>query len=145
MRKIFCILHFTFYILLFISCDSKWDQNGDLYGMWQLTEWRDASNDIKATKADGIYYCVQLNLLKLRKTSQSEYYLSYFTHTGDSLLIGRTVKWPQESNWPADTTCALTDLAPLGVPTDGKFHIDVLNNDCMVLSSTQGTVSFRKY
>ena len=44
----------------FASC-AKMDDNGDLGGQWQLTEWRDkATGAIKATKETGIYYALQL-------------------------------------------------------------------------------------
>ena len=44
-----------------------------------------------------------------------------------------------------DSLVSLTDLARYGVPADGRFHIDVLTNDLMVLTSSEGTINFRKY
>ena len=40
------------------SCDSKRDAS-DLYGMWQLTQWRNADGQVVATKEDMIYYSFQ--------------------------------------------------------------------------------------
>lgn len=138
-HKIPYILLSAFYFLLFSACDSKWDQNGYLDGMWQLTEWRDATDNVVATKADSVYYSVQLNLLKFQRASGRIYY-SNFDHSGQTLTIGRTVAWP------ADTVCPLPELKPYGVPADGIFRVEVLNDGHMVLSSTsQGTLSFRKY
>ena len=127
-------------VLLTGSCDSKWDENGDLDGMWQMTEWRDkATNNVVKTNADSLYYCFQLKLMKIQNTSKSPYYFSYFTHSGDELKVGKTYQYPDDKEVP------LTDLSAYGVPTDGRFHIDVLNNKNMVLSSTTSTLSFRKY
>ena len=28
---------------LCVACEMKWDKNGDLDGMWQLTEWRNTT------------------------------------------------------------------------------------------------------
>ena len=127
-------------LTLFTACDSKWDKNGDLDGMWQLTEWRDKATDqVVKTNDDSIYYCVQLNLIKFQRGSREQNYLSYFTYTDDSLFIGKTVAWP------SDRVSPLTELAKYGVPSNGKFHIDGLNSKHMVLSSNDVILRFRKY
>lgn len=139
-RKTVYFLTIMFGLLAFSGCDSKWDKNGDLYGLWQLTEWRDNTNTVVATKNDCIYYCVQLNLIQFRQVNRT-YYLAYFSHTGDNLTINRPVK-----QTTTDSLCSCTDLNKFGVPSDGIFHVDVLNDERMVLSSaSQGTLSFRKY
>ena len=43
-------------MLTMASCD-KWDCNGDLDGMWQLMEWRDKDDVVKAIKQDMIFFC----------------------------------------------------------------------------------------
>ncbi len=130
----------TLCLTLFTACDSKWDKNGDLDGMWQLTEWREkATNQVVKTNDDSIYYCVQLNLIKFQRGSREQHYLSYFTHTEDSLFIGKTV------SWPSDKVSPVTDLKFYGIPSDGRLRIDALNRNRMVLSCEQWTLSFRKY
>lgn len=124
------------------ACDSKRDHNGDLGGMWQLTEWRSPSGTTLATKTDQIFYCVQLNLIRFRDYDDGtlgDYYLAYFRHTPDSLIVYRPV------NYAKDSLVSLQDLARYGVPADGRFHIDALNGDMMILSSPAGTINFRKY
>ena len=95
-----------------------------------------------ATKADQIFYSVQLNLIRFRDYDDGtlgDYYLAYFRHTPDSLIVYRPV------NYAKDSLVSLHDLARYGVPANGRFHIDALNGDMMILSSPSGTINFRKY
>ena len=129
-------------LLTLSACDNKRDHNGDLGGMWQLTEWRSPEGTTLATKADQIFYSVQLNLIRFRDYDDGtlgDYYLAYFRHTPDSLIVYRPVNYAQ------DSLVSLHDLARYGVPANGRFHIDALNGDMMILSSPSGTINFRKY
>ena len=129
-------------LLALSACDNKRDHNGDLGGMWQLTEWRSPEGTTLATKADQIFYSVQLNLIRFRDYDDGtwgDYYLAYFRHTPDSLIVYRPV------NYAKDSLVSLQDLARYGVPANGRFHIDALNGDMMILSSPSGTINFRKY
>lgn len=141
-RLLYTLLYIcAFFVLL--ACESKHETAGDLAGMWQLTEWRNANDSTIATKEDGIYYCVQLNLMRFVMASNTtRYHLSYYRHTQDSLSIYHVL------DYPADTLVRENDFSMMhkyGVPADGKFHIDVLNNNVMQLSSKEGTLVFRKY
>ena len=129
-------------LLALSACDNKRDHNGDLGGMWQLTEWRSPDGTTLATKEDQIFYSLQLNLIRFRDYDDGtwgDYYLAYFRHTPDSLIVYRPV------NYAKDSLVSLTDLARYGVPANGRFHIDVLTNDLMVLTSSEGAINFRKY
>ena len=65
MRHIFLLsLLMMLTVLVLPACDNKRDSS-DLYGQWQLVEWRDVSDAVVATKEDGIYYNFQLSLLEL--------------------------------------------------------------------------------
>ena len=141
MKTYLYILYITTTLLLLHSCDRwKWDENGDLDGLWQMTEWRDKStHDIIKDKHDSLYYSFQLNIMKLQYTNKATCYHSYFTRTDAELIIGKTILYPTDEERP------LTDLTPYGVPTDGHFHIDVLNSKDMVLSSPSAIITFRKY
>ncbi len=124
------------------ACENKRDHNGELGGMWQLTEWRSPSGTTLATKEDRIFYSVQLKLIEFRDYDDGtlgDYYLAYFRHTPDSLIVYRPV------NYAKDSLVSLQDLARYGVPADGGFHIDALTDDMMILSSPSGTINFRKY
>ena len=127
-------------IVLFTTCENWRETAGDLAGMWQMTEWRDmTTGNIKANKTDGYYFCFQLDMMKFQEAGKSEHYLSYFKHIGDSLFIEHLIYWPAEELRP------ITELAKYGVPASGHFHIDVLNNNNLQLSSQEGILSFRKY
>ena len=143
MKKATHIIHCILLILLtsLSSCDEwKWDENGDLDGMWQMTEWRDkATGNIIATNEDGIYYSFQLKLMKFQQTGSDTYHLSYFTHAGNQLIVGKTIVWPD------DEECPLTDLAQYGVPSNGLFNIDALSKKRMQLSTDDAKLTFRKY
>lgn len=129
-------------IVMLSACDNKRDNNGDFGGYWQMVEWRDSFDEVVATKEDRIFYSVQLNLMKFHKITDNyyDYYLSYFNRTKDSLIVYRPVKFTN------DSIVSLSDLARYGVPSDGRFHIDVLNEEHMQLSSPEtGVLFFRKY
>lgn len=122
------------------SCDEwKWDRNGDLDGMWQLTEWRDRSdNRPVAGKESGIYFCFQLDLMKLWRSERATFYLSQFTRSADSLTLGLTIEYP------ADTVVS-PDTLRFAVPRNKRFHIDLLNAGHLQLSTDDAVLRFRKY
>ncbi|MBQ8050754.1 MAG: lipocalin-like domain-containing protein [Bacteroidaceae bacterium] len=139
MRKTISIILLCAALSAFWGCENWRETAGDIAGMWQMTEWRDAANQVQPINEGELYYCFQLRLMKFQTRGKNEYYLSYFTHKGDSLLVGKTIFWPAEEERQ------LEELARFGVPADGKFHVDVLDDDHLVLSSREGTLSFRRY
>lgn len=136
------IIFVIFVALIACACENKRDTNGDLGGFWQLMQWRNPKDSLIATDESKIFYSVQLTLLKLHRLSDgySNYYLSYFNHKNDSLIIYRPVRFVN------DSIVSITDLAKYGVPSDGRFHIDVLTEESLQLSSEEtGVLVFRKY
>lgn len=128
--------------MVLFACESKRDTNGKLGGYWQMEEWRNTSDSVIATKEDQIFYSVQLNLMKFQKMTDAhhDYYLSYFNHTSDSLIVYRPVKYTN------DSIVSLSELSRYGVPGDGRFHVDALTGERLQLSSPEtGTLKFRKY
>ena len=124
----------------FLACD-KLDDNGDLGGLWQMTEWKSLPDGtIKATKQDAIFYAVQLDLMKFSINYDDEtYHLARFKHKGNTLEIGTVYTRPDETIVPASA------LAKYGVPASGKFIIDKLSSSEMVLRSDDAILKFRKY
>lgn len=122
-------------VLLLPSCDNKRDSS-ELAGQWQLIEWRDAPDGVVRTKEDGIYYSFQLSLLELNYTLFCKY-----TETPDSLIFEGAYR----NQYNTDTPIPYTDLAKYGIPSDGRFGIDVLNDDDLVLSGKSGVLRFRRY
>lgn len=126
-----------------ISCENKRDINGDLDGMWQMTVWKDANNNTIKDKNGRIFYNIQLKLIQFRDFNDpgvnSSYVHAYFRHSPDSLIIFHPV------NYGTGQVIPLSDLKKYGVPEDGGFHIDALNENNMILSSEEGTLYFRKF
>lgn len=142
MKPIFLSLRRSLFILLplmllstFTGCDNKRDSS-ELAGQWQLLEWRDAPDGVVRTKEDSIYYCFQLSLLELNSTLFCKY-----METPDSLVLEGAYK----NNYNTDTPIPFTDLTKYGIPSDGRFGIDVLNDDDLVLSGKSGVLRFRRY
>ena len=125
MRHIFLLsLLMMLTVLVLPACDNKRDSS-DLYGQWQLVEWRDASDAVVATKEDGIYYNFQLSLLELNAILFCKY-----IETPDSIILEGAYR----NKYNTDTPIPFTDLANYGIPSDGRFGIDVFNDDDLVLS-----------
>ncbi len=129
--------------VLLVSCENKRDENGELGGMWQLLEWRNAQNKIVTDNRSRIFYSIQLKLIRLRNHNDADgnYFQCYFRHTPDSLIIYHPTSYSAK-----DSLVSISDLARYGVPADGSFRIQVLNSERMVLSSADTlTLVFRKY
>ena len=143
MKKIIYILILFVATLIITSCD-KWDCNGDLDGMWQLTEWRDNENNVKATKDDMIFYSFQLQMASFRKISEENYYVSSMLAVGsETIRIYNPAIYDGDGH---DKLFPMSILSIVGVPEDGIFHIDVLTGSTMKLkTNTQETLVFRKY
>lgn len=128
-------------LITFFSCENKRDNNGDLGGNWQLLEWRDAQNQVVKDKTSGIFYGVHKTLFQFKDGAYDTkgYFLSYFKHAPDSLIFYHIV------NYPTDTLATPKALEYYGVPASGRFHIDRLDADNMVLSTKDRVLVFRKY
>jgi len=142
MKPIFLSLRRSLFIWLplmllavLCGCENKRDSS-DLAGQWQLLEWRDASGKTVGTKEDGIYYRFQLSLLQL----EFSYYCKY-VETPDSLILLGAYK----NRYNTDTQVPFTEFAEYGIPEDGRFGIDALNDDNLVLSGKSGVLRFRRY
>ena len=136
-------------LLLFVltSCE-KLPINGRLDGMWKLQELTD--NQMNATRPDGIFYSIQLNLIKLSKIENSctpektnELYLGRFLYTPDSLILSGFHTWIyREEEIPATAE----QLAPFGFSgTSARFGIEKLTNNKMILQSTDHRLVFEKF
>lgn len=143
MKKNIYILILFVATLTITSCD-KWDCNGDLDGMWQLTEWRDNENNVKATKDDMIFYSFQLQMASFRKLSEENYYVSSMLEVGsEQIRIYNPAIYDGDGH---DKLFPMSILSIVGVPEDGIFHIDVLTGSTMKLkTNNQETLVFRKY
>ena len=132
-------------VIAISSCEKK-DCNGDLDGMWQLTEWTDAQGTVVATKEDMIFYGFQLQMMRFdRKTPPYLNCMSSFENMGDRIRIYRPVTIDSD-NPGHDKVHEMSFLSPAGVPVDGMMDIDRLTSGELILSCpSTGVMKFRKY
>lgn len=139
--KILNIFTLALTITFTLTSCSKQDDNGDLGGMWQLTEWKSLTDgSIVADKNDALFYSVQLDLMKFSIHNDiSTYHLARFSHHNDSLFIGDAYARPSE------TKVGYEDLQKYGVPPSGAFAIDHLSHKNLILRTDDAILRFRKY
>lgn len=129
--------------VFFTGCD-KWDCNGDLDGMWQLTEWRDKNDAVKATKQDMIFYSFQLKMASFRKQSGKIFFMNTSMEASpERIRIYDPIEYAGNGH---DAVQPMSVLASVGVPEDGIFWVQVLTGSSMVLKTNeQDILTFRKY
>lgn len=126
---------------IFFAC-SRTETNGALGGNWQMTEWKQIRNDsLIATQNDvQLHYTIHRDLLKCQNYTQSnEYYLATFHRTADSLVIEKIY------HSPIDTLVHFDELSFIGVDNTGRFRIEQLTNEKLILVNTAYQLTFRKY
>ena len=130
-------------VLSMTSCDKK-DCNGDLDGMWQLTEWRGADNTVKATKQDMIFYSFQLQMSSFQKNRNGSLFIRALLKVSpDQITIYNPFDYVGDSH---DEVRPMSILSEVGVPEDGIFHIVSLTGSSMLLKTNDGEfLTFRKY
>ena len=123
---------------------NKWDCNGDLDGMWQLTEWRDAEGGVMATKESMIFYSFQLEMASFRKRSGNQLYIRSSMKTSPGkILIYDPIEYVGSGH---DALLPMSVLSVVGVPEDGILYVEVLTGSTMVLKTNgQDVLTFRKY
>ncbi|MBQ9293305.1 MAG: lipocalin-like domain-containing protein [Bacteroidaceae bacterium] len=142
MKRIVYICTIVVAAMSVTGCD-KWDCNGDLDGMWQLTEWRDKDNNVKATKEDMIFYCFQLQMALFQYHSDESFMRSSLEVSPDQIRIYDPIEYGGDGH---DVVKPMSVLSVVGVPEDGIFKVKVLTGSKMELETNVGeTLVFRKY
>ena len=142
MKRIYSIFLLVVMTVAFTGCD-KWDCNGDLDGMWQLTEWRGTDKTLKATKEDKIFYSFQLQMAAFRKNGDEFYIRTLLEANSEQILISKPIIYEGNGH---DAVQPMSILSVVGVPEDGIFYIKELTGKSMKLQTkNQETLSFRKY
>lgn len=132
---------FVAMLMAMTGCD-KWDCNGKLDGMWQLTEWRDVAGNVKATKEDMIFFSFQLQMASFQR-QEKEMRTSLQVNSEEFRIYDPIIYNSTNSD---DEVQPMSVLAPFGVPNDGVFKIQVLTGSAMVLkTNNQDVLTFRKY
>ena len=138
----------------------KTDTNGPLDGMWQLTSLEDLGrHETLLDKHDSIYWHFKLQLMKAEKIGYQPF-LNTFRHAGDSLFVLEARKRPFDTLVGAAVPTMAPDpdveggqtvvhgfaaLRHLGFPLNGKFRVEALSDDRMILSCGDSLLTFRKY
>jgi len=139
----------TLYILVLasmliavIGCDKR-DCNGDLDGMWQLLEWRDKDDVVKATKEDMIFYCFQLQMASFQRQSGEFFIRTSMEATPEEIRIYNPIEYIGNGH---DKIQPMSILSEVGVPEDGILWVQTLTGSTMVLKTDgQDILTFRKY
>ena len=137
------ILILTVILMAVTSCEKR-DCNGDLDGMWQLTEWRDKDNVVKATKDDMIFYSFQLQMASFHKLSDEQFFIRTMLEVApERIRIYDPAEYVGDRH---DEVQPMSNLSVVGVPEDGIFFIQTLTGSMMVLKTNgQDLLTFRKY
>ena len=143
MKGLFYILALIAVIMTMASCN-KWDCNGDLDGMWQMTEWMDKDGVVKATKEDMIFYSFQLQMASFRKQSGEQFFIrTSMVATPEQIRIYDPIEYAGNGH---DNVLPMSILSVVGVPQDGIFEVQVLTSSTMQLKTNkQDILTFRKY
>jgi len=122
------------------GCDKR-DCNGDLDGMWQMLEWRDKENVVKATKDDMIFYSFQLQMADFSKVGNE--IRTSLKVTPEQIIIYDPIIYKGNGH---DGILPMSELSSFGVPEDGIMWIQVLTGSRMELkTNNQDILIFRKY
>ena len=125
------------------SCDSKRDAS-DLYGMWQLTQWRSADGQVIATKEDKVYYSFQLQMARFtRLTSPRVEIRALCERTEGMIRIYDPFVYIGNEH---DSVVPMENLRYVGVPSNGEMKVISLSSGSLVLATEAAdTLTFRKY
>ena len=139
-RRLYYRLALLSLLMVVTGCDKR-DCNGDLDGMWQLLEWRDKENVVKATKDDMIFYSFQLQMADFRKVGNE--IRTSLKVTPEQIIFYDPIKYKGNGH---DGFLPMSELSSFGVPEDGIMWIQVLTGSRMELkTNNQDILIFRKY
>lgn len=140
MKRGFYIIALLSLLMVVTGCDKR-DCNGDLDGMWQMLEWRDKENVVKATKDDMIFYSFQLQMADFRKVDNE--IRTSLKVTPEQIIIYDPIIYKGNGH---DEIRPMSELSVFGVPEDGIMWIQVLTGSRMELkTNNQDVLIFRKY
>ena len=139
-RRLYYILALLSLLMVVTGCDKR-DCNGDLDGMWQMLEWRDKENVVKATKDDMIFYSFQLQMADFSKVGNE--IRTSLKVTPEQIIIYDPIIYKGNGH---DGFLPMSELSSFGVPEDGIMWIQVLTGSRMELkTNNQDILIFRKY
>lgn len=132
MKRISSFFHATLFIsvaFLFSACEFETSGNGDLDGLWQLSQQDSVGTTVSQDmRLSGIYWAVQVRLLQIQGGEQSGYYR--FKHADGKLKL-YSASLDKEGR---EDTISLYN-----------YHILQLKGSRMVLEDENVRLTFRKY
>lgn len=163
MKKIHYIIVLLLASICCMSCENFRDNNGELGGMWQLTQWRtrSSSGQIDSLVANNIredstlenkhklYYAIHRDVFQVSDAAEfynTRYYCTFSLTGNNEIVLGNLVDF--SGSLLVDGTNAqrnYSKYAEFGIPYDGRYHIDVLTAEDLRLSFKDNILVFRKY
>lgn len=141
MKKIFYILTILFFMT---SCEIEMSDNGNLDGLWQMTEMQETGKEAIDMRETGTIWGFQFRLLELRSKSNQYGFLCRFEHKDGHLKVYEPyIQKHDESDNPVTDA---TILNPFGLYTTSEdFQIEALTSSCLTIKSDKVRLKFRKY
>lgn len=141
MKKIFYILTILF---LMTSCDIEMSDNGNLDGLWQMTEMQETGKEAIDMRETGTIWGFQFRLLELRNKSNQYGFLCRFEHKDGHLRVYEP--YDQKHDESDDPVTDATILNPFGLYTTSEdFQIEALTSSNLTIKSDKVRLKFRKY
>lgn len=138
------ICHLVLTLFLFTSCEMEVSHNGDLDGLWQLTEIREVCSPIIDIRETGTTWGFQFNLVEIHCNARPSDVIARFERSGDYLRI-YSLRY-QHHDLDDQLITDPTYLVKYGIfSLDETFKIEALTGNSMCLSSPHARLVFRKY
>ena len=139
-------------LMLTAACELHTSNNGDLDGLWQLTQMDTLSTgrsaDMKSTR---IFWAVQADLLEMKDLSTDQTYIPIFfrfRHQGDTLVLSEPIADLRYIS-PESPDSIITSPATLhfyGIrQLRDTLHVLRLDSEKLTLQSRHYRLYFRKY
>jgi hypothetical protein len=146
MKKLLSILALS---ILMVSCELETSGNKELDGYWQMSQVDTLSTGgVADTREALIYWGIQGKLLQIRfsenEKNLGEGIFFRFNRDGSNLtLYSPALHHLYETDEPIED---VEILKPFGIfNLEEVFHLDVLNDDELVVSNDRLRLHFRKY
>ena len=145
MKKIVSIIIFVG--LLFAACDTTSSDNDELDGMWYLTQVDTLSNNHSVDyRNKRIFWSFQGTLAQFNCAENIDYYMSYFTYTGERLELKEMFYYYRKDGDSIIDSQTLDQMRPFGINSlNENFIVKSIGNRTMILQNNELRLHFEKY
>lgn len=141
MKKLLYILTTA---LLLSACEMEMSDNGNLDGLWQMTEMQIDNQAPVDMRTTGTVMGVQFNLMYIHNSTGGIQTYSRFSNEGGYLrLYDFREKKHDVSDFPIEDPTLLNVYGIFSL--DERFKIETLTSSNMILKSDRSLLKFRKY